>query len=103
MNFSPKRATEREVFTVDFADLLGSGETILSNPAPVWTIFVFSGADADPSVMIDGAPSVQGSKVSTWIKGGVAGVAYKPLCKVTTSTGQELVLPEDGDGFLRVT
>lgn len=99
MDFSPKRAMEVEVFTVDFSALLGTGETITS---AVWTCSVKEGADASASSMIRGSASVSGAKVSQSIGGGVAGVFYAPICTATTSAGQTLILPEPGYGLLSV-
>lgn len=99
MNFSPKRATETEILTVDFAALLATGETIAS---AVWTSTVVSGSDTNPSAMIQGTASISGSKVSQVITAGVPGARYAPICTAQTST-QTLVLPEYGDGLLEVT
>lgn len=99
-NFTPKRAGETEIFTVDFADLLATGETINS---PVWTNVAVGGQDASAGTMIQGAASVSGTKVSQMISGGVPGVRYAPKCTVQTSLGQTLILPTYGDGLLDVT
>lgn len=99
-DFSPKRAAEVEVFTVDFAPLLATGVTI-SNP--VWSITAVTGNDPSAASMIQGAASISGSKVSQEIGGGVPGLRYAPICKVTTSDGQTLILPEYGQGLLEVT
>lgn len=99
-DFSPKRAGEDEVFTVDFAPLLAAGETITS---PVWTITPVNGSDPSAASMIDGAASISGTKVSQKIKGGVPGLRYAPICTAQTSAGQTLILPEYGNGLLDVT
>jgi hypothetical protein len=100
MNFSPKRAIETEIFTVDYVNNLAAGETILS---AVWTSTVAAGADASPNATIQGAASISGTKVSTKITAGLPGVRYAPICTAQTSLGQVLVLPEYGDGLLDVT
>lgn len=100
MDFSPKRAGEIEVFTVDFAPLLGQGETITSAS---WSCSVREGVDADAASMIRGTASINGAQVSTKIGGGRAGVFYAPVCTAQTSAGQTLCLPEYGYGLLRVT
>ena len=98
-NFQPKRPVEVEVFTVDFVNMLASGEIILS---AAWTNTVSIGTDPAPGAMIQGAPTMSGSQVRQMIGGGVAGVFYAPICTITTSGGQTLVLPESGAGLLAV-
>ena len=100
MNFTPKRAGESEIFTVDFAPLLAKGEAISS---PVWTIAVVDGVDAAASTMIVGQPAVNGTTASQMLKGGIPGVRYAPVCTVQTSLGQTLVLPEAGQGELYIS
>jgi hypothetical protein len=100
MDFTPKRIAEREVFTVDYAALLGTGETITT---AVWSITAQRGIDASASAMIQGSATISGTKVSQVISGGLADVFYAPMCIATTSTGQALVLPEYGNGMLHVT
>lgn len=100
MNFSSKRTVEQEVFTVDFAALLATGEAITSF---VWAVSVYNGIDAMPASMIHGGATLTGTKVSQMLKGGVPGVTYAPICTVMTSSGQTLVLPETETGLLRVT
>jgi hypothetical protein len=102
MDFSPKRMTEQEVFTVDFATLgtLAAGETILS---AAWSNSVIRGVDANAGAMIQGSATVIGTKVSQLIKAGLIDVFYAPVCTAVTSLGQVLVLPEYGHGLLRIT
>lgn len=99
MDFTPKRVGETEVFTVDFADLLGQGETIVSAS---WSCSLKEGADPAAASMIQGSPTLAGSKVSTLISSGVAGCWYAPICTALTSLGQVLILPESGYGTLHV-
>jgi hypothetical protein len=99
MDFTPKRAIETEVFTVDFINKLLPGETILS---AVWSVTVAAGTDANPSAMVQGSAVINGSAVSQIITGGVPGVRYAPICTAHTAT-QTLVLPVYGDGMLEVT
>jgi hypothetical protein len=100
MNFSPMRAGEKEVFTVDFGPLLAAGETISS---PVWSITVVDGCDASANAMIQGSSTLAGSTVSQMIGSGLPGVRYAPKCTVQTSQGETLILPAYGDGLLDVT
>lgn len=99
MDFTPKRATETEIFSVDFVNILAPGETILS---AVWTSSVAAGTDPNPNATIQGIASITGSKVSSKITAGVPGVRYAPICTAQTAT-QTLVLPVYGDGLLDVT
>lgn len=100
MNFTPKRASESEIFTVDFAPLLAPGETISS---PSWTVTVVDGQDPSVNAMISGAASISGTTVSQLIRSGVPGQRYAPVCTVQTSLGQTLVLPEVGQGELYIS
>ena len=97
MNFSPKRSTETEVFSVDYTNLLPEGVTIAS---AVWSVKTSSGSAA-PS-MLSGAAVVAGSLVSQMLTGGVPGVTYVPTCAATFSDGQVVILPEPGEGLLQV-
>lgn len=100
MDFTPKRATETEVFTVEFANLLAAGETIQS---AVWTSSaVAGGVDPNANATIQGSASITGSKVSTKITAGLPGIRYAPICTAQTNL-QTLVLPEYGMGQLEVT
>lgn len=100
MDFTPKRASEQEVFTVDFTSLLGTGETITS---AVWSNTLIRGTDATPGAMIQGSATIAGPLVSQVIKGGTVDGFYAPVCTAQTSTGQTLTLPVYGDGLLHVT
>ena len=100
MDFTPKRTTEQEVFTVDFTLLLAPGETITSAS---WGNSAVRGIDATAPSMIQGAATINGSRVSQVIKGGVIDVFYAPTCTAVTNAGQTLVLPVYGDGLLHVT
>jgi hypothetical protein len=100
MHFRPKRFSEVEVLTVDFAPLLAVGEVIISAS---WTITTLTGRDSNPGAMIRGSAYIGGTKVSQMIGAGVAGVRYAPVCLVQTSNGQTLALPEFSYGVLEVT
>jgi hypothetical protein len=99
MDFTSKRVSEAEIFTVDFADLLGAGETILSAS---WSMRVKAGVDPAASGMIQGSVTITGTKVSQMVTAGVAGVRYEPLCTALTSLGQVIELPDPGEGLLMV-
>ena len=100
MDYSPKRLTEAEIFTVDYSARIATGETITS---AAWSITVVDGVDASATAMIQGAYSISGSQVSQMIGAGIAGMQYAPICTARTSLGQVLVLPDYGDGLLAVT
>lgn len=95
-----KRTGETVIFTVDFADDLGVGEVI--NTA-VWSCTVTEGQDQSVSNVINGSASMNGSQVNTKLSNGIAGVSYAPICTISTSLGQVLILPEYGYGSLSVT
>lgn len=105
MSFSPKRAGETEIFTVDYSAMLATGETIRTDAghAPIWTATAAGSEDTSPNAIVQGAASVSGSKVSTLLTAGLPGVRYAPICTAQTSLGQTLVLPEYGQGQLEVT
>ena len=85
----PKRQGETVNYEFDFLSLLAPGETISTK---VTTSEVFTGVDATPSSMINGAASNSGSIVTQSITGGTVGVVYIIVCTVTTSASQTLKL-----------
>jgi hypothetical protein len=100
LNYTPKRASEVEIFTVDYVDQLAPGETIVS---AAWSCSIYSGSDSSVAAMVQGNASINGTQVSQLIGGGVPGVKYRPICTATTNLGQVKVLPEPGDGLLTIT
>lgn len=99
-DFSPKRASETEVFTVDFVDMLPAGVTI---SVATWSIARVDGIDSQASSMLQGSASISSSQVSQKITAGIPGARYAPKCTALTSDGQTLILPEYGEGMLFVT
>lgn len=99
MNFTPKRASEKELFSVDFVHKLPAGVTIVS---AVWNVQVAYGTDLNPNAMVIGAASISGSIVTTFLAGGVPGVSYWPICTATLSDGEIVALPDAGNGLLAV-
>lgn len=75
--------------TFDFISNLGVSETISTK---VVTASVYSGVDATPSSVINGAASSSGTIVTQSLKAGVVGVVYEILCTITTSLSQTLLL-----------
>lgn len=73
----------------DFTFTLPAGVTISS---AVTTAAVYSGTDASPSALIDGAVSISGTTVTQSITGGTVGVLYSLFCVATCSDGQVLDL-----------
>lgn len=98
MNFSPMRIGETEIFTVDYTELLGDGETLVSAE---WSNKVIRGSNPDPDAMIIGLASINGAEVSQKISASIVAI-YAPICTAQTSAGQTLILPEPGRGLLQV-
>jgi hypothetical protein len=71
----------------DFAQDLTVGETLTTVST---TATVYSGADATPSAILFGAPTVSGKQVVQNTTGGVLGTVYYLFCAATTSLGQVL-------------
>lgn len=96
-DFTPKRSTEVETFSVDYRNSLPDGVTIVS---AVWSVASLFGVNSPD--MVVGNPSINGSLVSQRLGAGVAGVTYAPTCAATFSDGQVVVLPEPGAGLLAI-
>lgn len=82
-----KRAGETAPVTFDFTSAMGAAETI-STQSVVAT--VYSGVDATPSAIINGAATASGKVVSQSITAGVSGVVYQLVCTITTSLSKTL-------------
>lgn len=93
--FPPKSTYETLDLTFSFLSDLASGETISGASS---TATVYSGTDATPSSLIDGAAQVGSQSVVQTIIGGVAGVTYEISCFALTSAGQSLQI----SGYLTV-
>ena len=85
----PKLQAEVKNIPFDFISNLGVSETISTK---VVTASVYSGVDAAPSGVINGAATSSGTVVTQSVQAGVVGVVYELLCKITTSAGQTLEL-----------
>lgn len=83
----PKKQGSTIAQPFDFAGSLGATETISTQ---VVTATVWTGVDASPSAVINGAASSSGTKVTQSLTAGVVGVVYALVCKVTTSLSQTL-------------
>lgn len=90
-----KRQGETVNQQFDFLSQLAPGETISTK---VTTASVFTGVDASPSLVINGAATNSGSIVTQSLTGGVVGVVYTIVCTITTSLSQTIKL----SGYLYV-
>jgi hypothetical protein len=101
----PKRVTETETFTVDYAGgqhpRIAPGVTVVDGTA-VWTCRAVVGVDPAAASMVIGGSTVSGAKVSNLIGPGVSQVTYQIYCTARMSDGQTLTLPEPGDDLLYV-
>lgn len=85
----PKLAGETVLMVFDFASRLAAGETISTQSV---TAAVYSGIDATPSAVINGAATASGTRVTQNLTAGTVGVIYKLLCQITTSLSKTLQL-----------
>lgn len=92
MPFSPKSPTEQDYFGVDWADELGSSETISTKEVTV-SLHKGRGKDSNPGAIISGSSTHSGTVQSQLIVGGVRGVTYVTHWKITTSLGRTLEEP----------
>ena len=91
-----KQPSETRTFSIDFAALMSTGETIeASSPAPVVTSEITGGGTTDLTI---GTPTISGQVVLFTILGGTNCQRYRVECVITTSSAQVL----EGDGILRV-
>lgn len=90
-----KQPGERRQYSMTFAALMGSAETIEeSSPAPVATQ-TNHGSGSDLTIE---TPTVSGQLILMWISGGTHNNRYRVQVTITTSTTAILV----GDGVLDV-
>ena len=86
--FSYKFVAEIKPLSFDFSQVLASGETLSTASC---SVLVIDGVDASPSSLLSGGTSIIGSKVYQQVQSGVAGVTYRLVVTVTTSSGSTLV------------
>jgi hypothetical protein len=91
--FDPKRPTETELFSADFARLLSTGETLSTGACKV--VLADDGTETDIAAMKSGSASINGTKVVQKVTGGTDGVRYTVIFTATTSAGQTLELTRD--------
>lgn len=89
INLGVKSSGETLDVVFSFLSSLAIGESVSS---AVTTAAVYSGTDATPSSIIDGAASVSSPNVTQSITAGTSGVIYNLTCTATSSTGQIVVL-----------
>lgn len=83
ITFDPKDPEEVIPVTFDFSKL-----AITTISAPQVTATRFEGAaDASPSAILSGAPTVTGMSVVQKVIGGVSGCTYALRCRVDTPEG----------------
>ena len=93
--FSPKDPRESITVSIDFANLLATGETISSAS---FTSAVSTGQDTNPSAMISGSTTVTGTICMQRVIGGLAGVSYIISAVALTNLGNTYV----GSGLMPV-
>lgn len=86
--FTAKDPGEAIYYGIDFAALLGVGETISSATA---SMRVTRGTDATPAAMLSGAAIIDGANVKQLIVGGTAGNVYQFGISIITNAGQTFV------------
>lgn len=90
MTFSAKDPDEIITVTFDFAALTSG---VLSNA--LVTAEVESGnADPAAAALVNGAPTVSGSKILQRIVGGISGSKYSLRCRVDAADGSRYVLSD---------
>ena len=77
-DFSPKNPADADVFTFDYAADMAPGDTMLGS---TWAVFVETGVDPTPSVMISGSAASIGTTANQLMIGGVSGVYYRFECR----------------------
>lgn len=91
-----KKETETRHFSMDFANLMATGETIeASSPAPVVTSERLGGGSSDLTIT---SVAISGQTITFTIADGTNGNRYRVYVVITTSADQVL----DGDGVLVV-
>jgi hypothetical protein len=83
----PKKVGETATIPFNFVGDLAPNETILIAST---SAVVYSGVDANPGNIINGAATINGPTVYQSITGGIVGTIYGLVCEITTSLGQVL-------------
>jgi hypothetical protein len=90
-----KQPSEKRSYTMDFSNLMATGETIESDPAPSVVSEKRGGGASDLTIS---DVTISGQTLTMWIEGGTHASVYRIEASITTSTGQEL----EGDGILKI-
>ncbi len=83
----PKAPSETKIYYFDFTSQLAASETISTKSTAAT---VYSGTDASPSSIVNGAAGSSGQVVSQSITAGTEGVIYLLTVTITTSASQTL-------------
>ena len=87
-SFSYKFTTENKPLSFDFSEVLSTGETLSTSSC---SVLVLDGTDTNPNAILDGGTNIIGPRVYQQVQDGVAGVTYRLVVTVTTSSGSTLV------------
>lgn len=91
VNFFTKQPSEEYDISVDFADRLVTGRSLLS--AAVTAYDLTAAADATSTVLNDGTGAISGTTVAEGVKAGTTGHTYRITFKATLDNAD--VLEED--------
>ena len=89
-DFDPANPLESQIYSIDFTNVLSTGETILSVSDVGFT--VFQGEDASPSSHLSGSASISGTVVSQRIVTLDENVTYTLAFTVLTSMSNTITL-----------
>lgn len=84
----PKDAAESVDIESDFLSRLALGDTIVTCAS---RMSVRSGTDANPSAMLNGVPTISGTKVTQNVQAGTVGNIYTLALSVRTSLDNILI------------
>lgn len=90
-----KQPSEKRKFSMDFSNLMVTGETIAASPAPVITSEFINGNLTNLTITL---LAISGQTMTFWVAGGTNNRRYRLEIVITTSTGQIL----SGDGILSI-
>ena len=88
-SFAPKDPAEIVLLAFDFADAAGPAVTLSGSTV---SVSVHRGADANPSAILSGSPTINGLQVLQRVVGGLGGVTYSVKAQVDASDGSRYVL-----------
>lgn len=101
MNYINKKSSEVVPLSVDFTNLLATGETVSTAALAVNLV---SGVDpAYASIIPVGAPTITAGVITSKVLNGVDGVVYQIDCTITTSLGNTYKITTEVEIFDSVT